>query len=783
MNLSAARASLPTLPIASLIHGQDMTAQAAENRRRIHAYLDKLSEERLGLPCAPHQPNVLGIAQVAKEAGVSLGVLRSGHPMRRKLDAAIPELGLVAIIAPKLRGPELSIADCQTVFYRVTPAKALEAGLKSEAMETFVRQMFDILRMRANHDDTAPIRPFIAELQQDARDGILELPRHVLALILNFDAWLSAGLDPIAHMDDEAVSALAFPDLLQLGMAKLGLSQSETAAVVGTRQTTVARWLTGDRVPNERSQDGLRKLGALFGFPDPDVLVQSIVRKRPGWSVSFALGDFPEEFRGRNAKRLRHCVAKRLTDADLLLPADAWRERIRDLCLKIDHEFVATRQRKAMREANAVDRNSFPPRLLQDLDRYRSFLHRRRLAASTQDAYVGHLEGFFGFVMSDSMRSELRLAKSVASIAHAASRPLWTAYFEHLEETGRRIGDDDFRVCRSLVERMKSVQSMFDYERGFIREDRESMEALEQLAPCYLSHIVDGTRGSVLLTQIERDLGRVRKHWHPMSRPPLTGRDEIADLLSHKDPMIAVYTCLDFLRGRLKKIQKWQASLPGKPRQLNPHYAIGLRRIVMFHLLGQTALRIGMFPKLTVGVHPGAHLEWKPGRLPHLLIPAKLFKNSGSEVFKEGPYERPLKDIHGCYDDLREYLDFGRPCLLGDNPNDRLLLAWSKKSGATPTKIQPLRNEITEITGDAVGIGAAEASRLISISHLRPHHFRDILATSVLNRTGSYALAADAIHVTEKTAREYYAHDSVTKRRPLLEAVFDEMASETHESR
>ncbi|MDF3351964.1 hypothetical protein, partial [Sulfitobacter sp. KE12] len=68
--------------------------------------------------------------------------------------------------------------------------------------------------------------------------------------------------------------------------------------------------------------------------------------------------------------------------------------------------------------------------------------------------------------------------------------------------------------------------------------------------------------------------------------------------------------------------------------------------------------------------------------------------------------------------------------------------------------------------------------RLIRATHLRPHHFRDILATTVLHRTNrNYALAGDAIHVTESTARAYYAHDSVERRRPELEKVMQAIAT------
>ena len=53
------------------------------------------------------------------------------------------------------------------------------------------------------------------------------------------------------------------------------------------------------------------------------------------------------------------------------------------------------------------------------------------------------------------------------------------------------------------------------------------------------------------------------------------------------------------------------------------------------------------------------------------------------------------------------------------------------------------------------------------------------MATAVLHLTDrNYALAGDAIHVSEETARTYYAHDSVEMRRPDLEAVFRQMAKE-----
>jgi integrase len=178
-----------------------------------------------------------------------------------------------------------------------------------------------------------------------------------------------------------------------------------------------------------------------------------------------------------------------------------------------------------------------------------------------------------------------------------------------------------------------------------------------------------------------------------------------------------------------------------------------------------------MVPLITVG-KPGCHLNWtKDGKL-RLTIPAELFKNGTSEVFKSGPYVRDLVDREGFHADLKEYLDLARPRLLDGKTDDHLFLSWSAKNGGGAVSSQVTRNELTEITAGAIGINAPSEKRLIRENHLRPHHFRDILATSVLRKTNrNFALAGDAIHVTEETARQYYAYDTVEQRRPELQRI------------
>lgn len=765
------RPPLPTRLIPNEIVGHDTRPQAAENRRRVSEYLERLRATGTALPADPTQPKRLGTAQVALEAGVTLGVLRPGHPLRKQIEEAVSALGLATIHVLPSRD-HLTVAECHSLFRSLAPAEAVKAGILPDKMAEFVDKFFEFIRYRAVDENTDLVAPIVAELREEAASGSLDIPVHVRRIIEKFDTWLEDSIDPGTSFAPDILSTIAFSDLLSLGLDRMGLSQSEAADIAGIPQPTLHKWLRRHGSPNVRSHAGLRRLSEYFGFP-PDSLIAAITRSQGGSGSRFRSDDFPPEHRGKSSKRVREAVRARLVEDDFQLSPDTFRAKIADLCTQLHRSFVDDLARKKMRDANRIDRDRFSDDLVAELADYSRDLAQRNRSDSTLSSYTKHMEGFFSFALSNKAPEHLRLDRTNVSIVHCASRDLWQAYFTHLTEIGRDLMKPSFKISRAMVDRMTAVAALFK-EDGYI--DRTS-SLLCQLQALSSDHRPRSRRKNWIqlededrLESVYLDLHKFRKSWKKeRSQNPVSGRSEISDILALENPMIAVDQILSHLRARKAEIQKWGKD--GDTGRLNHHYATALRKIVLVHLLGQTALRIGMVPLITVG-KPGCHLEFTADDTPRLTIPAEFFKNGTSEVFKDGPYRRDLVDREDFYADLKEYLDLARPRLLDGKSDDHLFLSWSAKNGGGPVSSQVTRHELTSFTADAIGINAPPEKRLIRVNHLRPHHFRDILATSVLRKTNrNFALAGDAIHVTEETARQYYAYDTVEQRRPELHRI------------
>lgn len=769
------RPPLPTRAIPQEIVGHDTRAQAAENRRRVSDYLENLRATGTALPADPTQPKRLGTAQVALEAGVTLGVLRPDHPLRKQVEEAVPELGLATIHVMPTRDC-LSVAESHSLFRSLAPAEAVKAGIVQERMIEFVDKLFELIRYRADDVNTDLVAPIVMELREEAATGALKIPAQVRRIISKFDEWLADSIDPGTNYTPDTLSTIAFHDLLSLGMERMGLSQAEAAEIAGIPQPTLHKWLRYRRSPNVRSHVGLRRLSVYFGFP-PDCLINAVTRSQGGSGFQFRADDFPPKHRGKNARRVREAVRARLTEDDFHLSPQTFRTKIADLCAELQGSFQADLARKQMRDANRIVRDRFPNELKSELTSYQNDLKKRGRSDATLDSYMKHMEGFFSYSLSDNAPEHLRLNKNEASIVHSASRDLWEAYFTYLTEVGREFMKPGFKVSRAIVHRVTAVSALFNRD-GYIDRSPELLPKLRALRPEYRprnsrknwKNLDDQER----LASVHLDLNEVRKSWiKDQSQAPVNGRSEISDILAIERPMDAIDQVLFHLRLKKEKIRKWATD--GDTKRLNHHYATALRKIILVHFLAQTALRIGMVPLITVG-RPGCHLIRNAGGKPRLTIPAELFKNGTSEVFKDGPYQRDLNDWNGFYCDLDEYLDLARPRLLDGRNIDNLFLGWSAKNGCGPVSSQVTRHEIRDFTADAIGMNAPPEKRLIRKNHLRPHHFRDILATSVLKRTNrNFALAGDAIHVTEETARQYYAYDTVEQRRPELNRILADL--------
>lgn len=233
------RRPLPTRAIPDAIVGHDTRAQAAENARRITDYLDLLQQQNLPLPAAPKHPTILGIAQVANEAGVSLGVLRPGHPLRKRVELAIPKLGLAIIVGDDAPIDQLRLEECRTLFIALAPAQAAAVGIKQAAMEGFINRLFDMLLARAKKNPDALVLPLVRRMQKEAQEDLLDIDENVRTLLQEFEDWLALRQNPGQKLSEDALASMDFRDLLLFGMEQTGLSQNRVAELFQIPQSTV----------------------------------------------------------------------------------------------------------------------------------------------------------------------------------------------------------------------------------------------------------------------------------------------------------------------------------------------------------------------------------------------------------------------------------------------------------------------------------------------------------------------------------------------------------------
>lgn len=751
------RAALPTRPIPQLVVGHDTTAQARENRARIVQYLSNLAEQRLALPADPTRSSRLGIAQIGREAGVCIGVLRQGSPLRVEIETAEKALGLAAIAKDDRTFSSLSIKDLFERLRGSVDRIADDLGKSRENVDESLEDLEEILIRNAKGDPTANAADIIDDLRGAGDSSESSLPRRLKDMLAQLQTWVSASDAPI---DLEIVS---FPDALAHVLGRHGGTQVAIAAELGMKPNTISRWLKGRSVPNARSFTSLRTLSSLAGLPE-EFLIEAAFKFDTGQGPKLTKHDVPERFRHRSYRHIVADAKARLTDDDFALSTIALQNKIGSYCEEAEEQRQPGRDRHKLRLMNRIDRARFSASLKEDIAQWQSELRDNNRSPETVEAYSGLVEAVLAFALSDKIPSSLRLNAETARISHLASPVFLSHYFELMVANRRAaFGDPTSKICRTSVERVKAIQSMFHPIDGFIQKNRDRVDAIAELGGEHLFFDYCLSEPAKLLNRVHYEIGEVRKKWMKETNSPTAGKSEIADLLEERNPIRAVTAMIMAQRDialRLLNSPRFSRSV-----MTQDQFSTASRKLIVLHVFAQTGMRVGMLPKLTVGRTLQHHLRVKDGCDPTFTIEASLFKNEDSPFFKEGPYKRVMQNFAGFAEDFRLYMDKARPILLDRKKSDTLFPV----KGGSPISASNLRDEIYKISANVIGRRAPPELRLVASGYLKPHHFRDILATQILHDSNrDYALAADAIHVTEATCREHYAHDTPEMRQPKL---------------
>lgn len=164
-----------------------------------------------------------------------------------------------------------------------------------------------------------------------------------------------------------------------------------------------------------------------------------------------------------------------------------------------------------------------------------------------------------------------------------------------------------------------------------------------------------------------------------------------------------------------------------------------------------------------------------------VLIPATAFKNARSSYFSQKPFRILLPNLARLYEFIDAYLDRHRAKLLGGaSEPGTFFVKTVKASSASAAYDQTTFYEAWRLIIQRYGIYNPYTGRgaVKGLLPHGPHNLRDVLATHILKRTGSYEQASYAIQDTPETVANHYGRFLPQDKAALAAKVLNQVWAE-----
>lgn len=173
-------------------------------------------------------------------------------------------------------------------------------------------------------------------------------------------------------------------------------------------------------------------------------------------------------------------------------------------------------------------------------------------------------------------------------------------------------------------------------------------------------------------------------------------------------------------------------------------------------------------------------LHWDSVRQGWMItIPAAAFKNAASSYFSDQPYKLLLPDVGNLYGRIETYLRTHRAVLLfnAEDPGTFFVKTARYPHLKQASYCQTSFYEAWRHTIERYGVYNPYTGRgaIRGLLPHGPHNVRDVLATHVLKRTGSYEQAGYAIQDTAETVARYYARFLPNDKAAIAARILDEV--------
>nr|WP_305111718.1 hypothetical protein [Shinella lacus] len=613
-----------------------------------------------------------------------------------------------------------------------------------------------------------------------------------------------ATLTPAVARFDSEYDPPTFREALKFQMQRHGETASflhKHIVIQGDRfnATTLRTWLRGTKVPRGvLSVEILRRIEVRYGLKEgylkmklphqgrallgheTGLSVGPAERRRLAWHLPDDFNEIPPEKRAEIIQWVRENVISRTTDYR--------RYQAGTISESFGIRFPALERRAAQKTSR---RRTAPATLaaeMRDLVRFKTatltekgMLRNKKWGQFTAAQKIEHFGLLLGALSSQPSGRVCGAGAPMSDLTLAllAFPGVWDWYLTWRE---RRRGFFTVWECNMLSSAIELVQQ----DTGWLRQ---RPDLAKRLTP--IPAIIDEEEIATAQLDWQGTCENLRKHatvrFSEVQQVARVHRDPfepILPILESANPVLEYRKITDEILRRLPDEGEFPMAAAEACRsylmlRLGLHLGLRQRNLRELLLCHRDALPTS---ERRLAERRCGELRWnfREGKW-EVYIPAIAFKNAGSSFFGSNPFRLLLDDLSGLYTHLEAYIERHRPRLLGPAKDPGTFFVKStKRNTSSAAYDEATFYEAWRLAIQRYGIYNPYTGRgaIAGLLPHGPHSVRDVLATHVLKKTGSYEQASYAIQDTPETVMKHYGRFFPQDKAAMAAKILNQMWGE-----
>lgn len=749
---------------------------------QVEGYLTRLKNEGKKVPEHPEKLGQPHLERIAFDCGIPLRAIRPSKNARAKLDEGIAELGI-------------QVYATDPVWTRLTYGQLLEDGSRLRAEELADKAHANQQRYNTRHAlrvwmSTLGLseESFVgAELLGEFEETLAQVRPAVKSKTSKnkFSTEMRHWIDRYRELLRRKGLPADFRAALEIAIERSGLNAERVGELAGGCGGLLSGWLRGQALPSKASFPFVSRVEIVLKL-EPGALISLIGHRR---SKRFLLTDYPEftvvggmKIPLRNNNHLMSRLRLLLPDdfnrrtpgerqemvnwliANLVGPTSEWGFLNRELS-RITYtlkEFPPVLERE-WQELSEFKCSSFTPPGMR---------RGRRWSAATNAMRRSDFERIFGALSlsgdaEDHRLRGLGLSPSSFTLAMFICPKIlhWWITWKGKRRCSPDTPERGHKFTHYEASLLFIIGGLFDKDTGWIRQRPDLAGHLK---------VVPGFIDKQLIRRAKSDWAGVCKeafdYYMNFAEEIEKNAEIIRDSFEPILPILESESPMSALKTFAQNILDDMPDAGAAPVQA----ARAMRNYLIVRLFSATALRTKNIVELTYRSDNKGELRREKGKWV-VEISYKRFKNKYSGFFGSGKkkhnFKKALEDTDGLYDRLEEYLNVHRQVLLRGTESDILLVA---RADSPQYDTHKFHIRYRALTMRYLAHNPYLGRGIEGVKPHGPHAVRDIVATHIIKRTGSYELAAYALCDSVQTVKEHYARFLPEDKLHLADKIMNE---------